>query len=136
MFKKEYFVTLPDTDAAGILFFGNYLKLAHVIYEEFMEKIDYSLRYILDDAENLILIVHSEADYQKSLYLGDKFQISLHVSKIGNSSFELCYNFLDSQDKQVASAKTVHVVVSKEKLKPTRIPEKLKNQLVNFQKLN
>ena len=133
MFKKDYFVTLPDTDAAGILFFGNYFKLAHVIYEEFMTEIDYSLRYVLDEADNLILIVHSEADYKKSLYLGDKFQISLQVTKIGNSSFELSYTFADSNENIVASVKTVHVVVSKEKSKPTRIPETLKEKLLKFQ---
>ncbi len=91
MFKKEYFVTLPDTDAAGILFFGNYIKLAHIIYEEFMTEIDFSLKYIIEDADCLILIVHTEADYKKSLYLGDKFKLSLQVSKIGRTSFELSY---------------------------------------------
>ena len=132
MYKKEYFVTLPDTDAAGILFFGNYVKLAHIIYEEFMHKVNFSLRYIIDDANFMIFIVHSEADYKKSLRLGDKFNLSLQVTKIGNTSFELSYTFFDSDNMVVATVKTVHVVVSKEKNKPVRIPEKLKKQLTKY----
>ncbi len=133
MYKKEYFVTLPDTDAAGILFFGNYVKIAHILYEEFMIEIDFSLRYIIDNSEFLILIVHSESDYKKSLYLGDKFNVTLQVTKIGNTSFELTFNFSDNEDNKIASVKTVHVVVSKEKNKPIRIPEKLKEQLIQYQ---
>lgn len=133
MYKNEYFVTLPDSDAAGILFFGNYIKLAHIIYEEFMIKIDFSLRYIIDDADFLILIVHAEADYKKSLYLGDRYNLSLQVTKIGNSSFELTYSFSDYENKEIATVKTVHVVVSKTSKKAIRVPEKLKEQLTRYQ---
>ncbi len=133
MYKKEYFVTLPDTDAAGILFFGNYLKLAHVIYEEFMIEIGFSLRHIIDDAEFLIVIVHAESEYKKSLYLGDNFTLSLQVSKIGRTSFELSYTFTNTESQVSATMKTVHVVISKEKKKPIRIPEKLQEQLTKFQ---
>ena len=133
MYKKEYFVTLPDTDAAGILFFGNYVKLAHIIYEEFMIEIDYSLRFVIDKSKFFILIAHSEADYKKSLYLGDKYNLSLQVTKIGNSSFEITYSFSDNENNEIASVKTVHVVVLKEKNKAVRIPEKLKEQLIKYQ---
>jgi len=133
MYKKEYFVTLPDSDAAGILFFGNYLKLAHVLYEEFMAEIGFSLRYIIDKAEFLVLIVHSEADYKKSLYLGDTYSLGLTVSQIGNSSFELSYKFTNAESTIIAEVKTVHVVVSKKSKKAIRVPETLKEQLAKFQ---
>ena len=119
---------LPDTDAAGILFFGNYIKLAHHTYELFMVSIDYDLKYILDEADELILIVHTEADYKNSLWLNDDFWIELTVEKIGRTSFELQYNFY-KEDELMAVVKTVHVAVSKESKKPVALTEKLKSGL-------
>lgn len=129
MIKRQNSVTLPDSDAAGILFFGNYYKLAHVIYEDFMDEIGYSLKYIIDESDILILIVHSEADYKKSLELGDRYDLTLQVKKIGGTSFELAYSFVDESENTIADLKTVHVVIDKKSKKPIRIPDDLKEKL-------
>ena len=123
---------LPDTDAAGILFFGNYIKLAHIIYEEFMENIGFSLCDIIDNAEILILIVHTEADFKKSMHLGDRYELSVKVSKIGNSSFILSYTFT-SDNTVTATAETVHVTVDKASNKPVGLSPQLVEQLKQYQ---
>lgn len=131
MFKKSYKVMLPDTDAAGILFFANYIKLAHYAYEEFMNEINHDLRFILDDADYLILIVHTEADYKSSLRLNDDYNLELSVTNIGRTSFTLRYDYL-KDDKLAAMVSTTHVVVNKERHKPMAIPEKLVTELSRF----
>ena len=132
MYKNKCVVKLPDTDAAGILFFASYIKLAHEAYESFMEEIDFSLRYIIDESDIFILIAHTEADYKSSLRLQDRFSIDIKVSKIGKTSFELFY-FFEKEDREVASVKTVHVVTEKKTGKPSRLPEKLLNELKKYQ---
>ena len=132
MYKNDYIVKLPDTDAAGILFFASYIKLAHEAYESFMIDIDFSLRYVIDDSDIFLLIAHTEADYKSSLRLEDQYSIDITVSKIGKTSFELDYQFL-KDNNEVAKIKTVHVATDKKSGRPTKLPEKLLEGLRKYQ---
>lgn len=125
MYENNYRVMLPDTDAAGILFFGNYIKLAHHVYEEFMETNRLGLRQVLDEEPFLILIVATEGEFKKSLRLGDKYRVQLTVEKIGKTSFTLKYRYLHDGET-VATVTTVHVAVDKESNKPIKLDETLK----------
>jgi 1,4-dihydroxy-2-naphthoyl-CoA hydrolase len=129
MFTIEFSVRLPDTDAAGILFFGNYFRLAHDAYEAFMESIGFSLSDMITRADYLILIAHSEADYNKLLQLGDKATVELEVENIGRTSFALSYSLKDAQNNIAATIKTVHVTVDKISGDKIPLPEKLREKL-------
>lgn len=129
MFTIDFSVRLPDTDAAGILFFGNYFRLAHDVYEAFMESIGFSLSDVITKADFLILIAHSEADYKKPLRLGEKFTMELRVGEIGQTSFVLSYSLKDAQNGIVAKVKTVHVTVDKKSGDKIPLPEKLREKL-------
>ncbi len=131
MFTIHFSVRLPDTDAAGILFFGNYFRLAHDAYEAFMESIGFSLRYIVQEADFLVLIAHAEADYNKPLRLGDRAMVELEVENIGRTSFVLSYSLKDAQNDVAAKVKTVHVTVDKKSGDKIHLPEKLREKLAN-----
>ena len=133
MFKLSDKVRLPDTDSAGILFFGNYFKLAHIIYEDFMESIGFSLQYIIDDSDILILIVHTEADYKTSLRLSQPYDLELSVEKIGSRSFTLRYRFVNRDNELCAEVQTVHAVINKKTKKSVSIPEELLKKLTSHQ---
>ena len=75
MFKYQSTVKMRDSDAAGIMFFGKYYFIAHDAYESFMESVNCSLKTFIDDSDYMPLIVHSEADYMKSLDYGEKFLV-------------------------------------------------------------
>jgi YbgC/YbaW family acyl-CoA thioester hydrolase len=129
MYKIESRIKLPDTDAAGILFYGNYFRLAHDAYEAFMDEIEFSLVHVLGDSPVLLLIAHAESDYRSSLNLGDSYTIQLKVEKIGRTSFVLAYHFISGSGETCATMKTVHVAVSKETQKPVGLPESLRKGL-------
>ena len=132
MYKTEAKIKLPDTDAAGILFYGNYFKLAHEVYESFMEEIDFSLSYVLNDADILLLIVHAESDYKNSLRLGENYTVGLKVESIGRTSFVLSYEFSNGSGDINATLKTAHVAVSKDSNKPVGLPENLREKLQKY----
>ena len=129
MYKSKNYIKLPDTDAAGILFFANYIKLAHDVYEAFMAEVGFSLKYIINDAEFFLLIAHTEADYKIPLKLGENYSVNLKVEKIGRTSFVLKYDFFNSNDELSAIIKTTHVTVDKNSNQPDHIFEKLKSKL-------
>lgn len=130
MYKSKNTVRLPDTDAAGIVFYANYYRLAHEAYEAFMEAIDFSLTYVIDESDISLLIVHCEADYTRSLRLGEEYSVSVNVDGIGRTSFVLSYTFESSPGETIAELKTVHVAVDKSTNKKTNIPDSLRKKLL------
>ncbi len=129
MFTIDFSVQLPDTDAAGILFFGNYFRLAHDAYEAFMETIGFSLRHIIGEADFLVLIAHAEADYSKPMRLGDKLTAELQVENLGQASFVLAYSLKDVNNDIAATVKTVHVTIDKKSGGKIPLPERLREKL-------
>jgi 1,4-dihydroxy-2-naphthoyl-CoA hydrolase len=132
MYKIEAKIKLPDTDAAGILFYANYFKLAHDVYESFMDDIGYSLRYVLQEGDVLLLIAHAESDYKSSFHIGDKYEVHLKVEKMGRTSFVLAYRFYNGSGELNASLKTVHVAVDKKSQEPVALPENLHRKLADY----
>lgn len=132
MFTIKSTVRLTDTDAAGILFYGNYFRLAHEVYESFMDEIDFPLSYVLRHADVMLLIAHAESEYKTSLKLGDKYIVNLRVEKIGGTSFILNYEFTGDSDGIKATVRTVHVAVDKQSNKPVALPDNLREKLQKY----
>ena len=129
MFAIKKKAVLRDTDAAGIVFFGNYFHLSHDAYEAFMESIDSGLPQILKEGSYLLLVVHAEADYKQSLMFGQEYEIKIVVDQLGSTSFTLRYEFIDSTNQPVASLKTVHVATDSVTRSKIEIPEELRSKL-------
>lgn len=131
MFETQTDVKLHDTDAAGILFFANHFRIAHSTYESFMKSIGCGLDYIIRESDYLLLIVHAEADYKRSLFLGDNFTISLKA-EIGRTSFVLAYSFTDAQGNVASILRTVHVAIDKKTREKIPLPEKVRQGLLGL----
>lgn len=129
MYRTQNSVKLPDTDAAGIVFFGHYFRLAHEAYESFMESIGFPLSMILDESDFLLLIAHAESDYIEPLRLGQEYEIAVAVENIGSKSFRLTYTFTNGSDRAVATVSTVHVAVDKKTDETISLPSKLRDSL-------
>ena len=123
-------VKMHDTDAAGILFFGNQFKWIHDAYEILLERIGFGFATILRNTDFFIPIVHAESDYKSPLFVGDKIVITVKVGRIGRSSFTFIYEIHDARKKLVGSAKTIHVATDKNTRKTIPLPPKLKRALM------
>jgi 1,4-dihydroxy-2-naphthoyl-CoA hydrolase len=122
-------VKLHDTDAAGVLFFGNYFRLIHEAYEHYMASIGFDFYHIIHEADFLLLIVHAEADFKQALHVGDKVRIILRTDRIGRTSFTLGYEVRSEKGDLVATAETAHANILKETNRPTGLPSGLKAEL-------
>jgi len=129
MYTYKTTVKLHDTDAAGVLFFANYFRLAHEAYETFMASIGYDFYTVIHEADFLVLIVHAEADFKTPLHVGDRVTIEMQTSRLGRSSFTLVYNLKNEAGEVVATASSVHAVIKKETVKPISMPRTLREQL-------
>jgi len=122
MFETERIVEFGMCDSAGILFFAKIFELTHSAYEEFILRSDLENSYF--ENENFAIpLINASADYNAPIRLHEVLNISIAVSKIGNSSFQLISTFTDDLNISKATVKTAHVFVNKMDFKKTGIPD-------------
>ncbi len=124
----RFSIRLRDTDAAGVLFFSRLLEHAHDAYESWMTALGFPLARLLEDGAHLPL-VHVEADYLAPLRLGDEVEVIIDVRRLGNSSFELGYDFLLADKQKAAHAASVHVVMDPSNGQSMALPEDLRRAI-------
>ena len=133
MYTYRTAVKLHDTDAAGVLFFANYFRLAHEAYEAWMSAVGFDFFHLIHEADYLVLIVRAECDFRRPLRVGDGVTVRMTASGIGRSSFTLAYTVVDDDDRVVAQGATVHACVGKPGLNSVPLPAGLKTELEKLQ---
>jgi 1,4-dihydroxy-2-naphthoyl-CoA hydrolase len=124
-FDYPYLTKLHDIDAAGVMFFASYFRLAHDAYESFMAEIGFSLPELIKQDLRLPL-VHSSADFLQPVRHGDTLHIHVRIERIGDTSFTVDYLFVTDQGMQAARMQTRHVLINPEDRRPLALPEPLR----------
>ena len=107
-------IHFPDTDAAGVVFFANYLAIAHEAYEEALAAAGINLRTFFSDTGTVVPIAKSEAEYLRPLVCGDKLRVTVSPTLLTPHSFELRYELfrLGAPEKLAARIRTEHVCIA------------------------
>jgi 1,4-dihydroxy-2-naphthoyl-CoA hydrolase len=115
-------VHFADTDAAGVVFFANYLAICHEAYEESLAAAGINLKTFFADNGIVVPIARSEADYLRPLSCGDKLRVTVTPEAAGEDSFALNFTIvrLGQPEKNAARVRTLHVCTST--LKKARAP--------------
>ena len=122
MFAYQRTIRLSETDATGVLYFSELLKLAEEVFEVFLLGKKFTINDLIENTPFLMPIVHAEADYAAPLKAGDVVDIELNLDEVGESSFTLHVRLLKER-MEVGVTKITHVVTSKETEKAVPIPK-------------
>jgi 1,4-dihydroxy-2-naphthoyl-CoA hydrolase len=109
-------VHFPDTDAAGVVFFARYLFICHEAYEESLAAAGVNLSTFFADTGLVVPIAKSEATYLRPLVCGDKLNVEVIPSRLGENSFALDFTIWKLSPnggpaKRAAVARTEHVCI-------------------------
>ena len=120
-------VRFADTDAAGVVFFANYLALCHEAYEESLAAAGVKLDAFFRDTGVIVPIAKSEAEYLRPLRPGDQLRITLTPEPLTENSFALRFEIhrLGPPEKLAARLRTEHVATSPEKRQRVPLPPAL-----------
>ena len=111
---------MRDTDATGVLYFTEQLRIAQQTLESFLKKEGFELKNLFSQ-EFFIPIVHVESDYFLPLYVGDDLEIQMVLLAKGTTSFQMEYSFFRGKDL-AGKVTIVHVVVNAHSRKKMEIP--------------
>ncbi|MEN8153154.1 MAG: thioesterase family protein [Acidobacteriota bacterium] len=122
-------IKLFDTDAAGVLFFGNQFRIVEEAYEAFLDKNGISISDVINKRDYLIPVVHADSDFLAPLTPGENIKVEIKLGKQGDSSFTLKHRIFKEDGTLSGEGKTIHVCVNKKDFKKISIPDEIVNIL-------
>ncbi len=115
-----------DTDAGGVVYYANYLKLCERAKQEFflLKGCDlFKLHY-----EGIYLVVRSvKAEFIKSLYFGDEVEVYVGVEKVRKASIQGNFEIRRAKDKETVAKVWILSAAVDRSGKIVRLPECLRS---------
>ncbi len=126
-FIYERTIRLADTDAAGIVFFANYLALCHEAYEAALASAGMPLQDFIVAGDVIVPISRSTAEYKRPLHCGDLVSITVSPTPISENSFAIDFEITRKTPpvKSAAQIRTEHVCTSRTKRERAPLTPKL-----------
>lgn len=127
-FTYERAIHFPDTDAAGVTFFPNYLSICHEAYEESLAAAGISVRTFFAEQAIVVPVSKSSADYLRPLCCGDRVRVSVKPSLLNENSYAIDFEMHrvnSSGAKLAATVRTSHVCITAKTRERTPLPPAL-----------
>jgi 1,4-dihydroxy-2-naphthoyl-CoA hydrolase len=120
-------VRFADTDAAGVVFFANYLAICHEAYEESLAAAGIELQGFFQNTGVVVPISRSSAEYLRPLRPGDKLRITATPEPLSENSYAVRFELfkLSPVEKLAARIRTEHVATSPSKRERVPLPPAL-----------
>jgi 1,4-dihydroxy-2-naphthoyl-CoA hydrolase len=123
-------IRFEDTDAAGVVYFANVLKICHEAYEESLAASGINLQLFFGKADVAIPIVRAEVDFFRPMFCGDKIDVRLAGKRLSDEKFEINYQIYHlGQERLSAQAITKHVCIDSSSRIKREIPGEIKQWL-------
>jgi acyl-CoA thioester hydrolase len=120
-------VYFEDTDAAGIVYYANYLKFAERARTDMLRDLGVSHADMMK-RDGLVLVVRRcEVDYLKPAKLDDLLTVETEVAKLGGASVDLRQRVL--RGHEILAELKVLVVCIGQDGRPARIPDYVRRAL-------
>ncbi len=114
-------VYFEDTDAGGIVFYGNYLKFYERARTEWLRSMGISQQFLKDEQGILFVVKNVSVDYRKPAVLDDELQVTAEVIRMTGASVEF-KQAVWRAGTLLSSANVTLVCVDKIRMKPVPVP--------------
>ena len=134
-FTIEERVRWGDVDAAGIIFYGSYIRFFEIAETELFRAAGLPYGVVFDELNIWLPRVHLESDFHRAALLDDLLEVSVWVGKIGTTSLRLNFEVRRKdrdnkiEEKLIATAHFVLVATRRDNLRPVPVPEELRRAL-------
>jgi YbgC/YbaW family acyl-CoA thioester hydrolase len=137
-FTIEERVRWGDVDAAGIIFYGSYIRFFEIGETELFRAVGLPYGKVFDELNIWLPRVHLECDFHRAAQMDDLLQVSVFVGRIGRTSLRLNFEVRKKNETGaietdlMATAHFVLVVTDRENLKPLAVPRELRQALAPY----
>ena len=122
-FRYPTTISLFDTDASGLLFYGSLFRLTQSCFEAFLSTKNLPIdRWITGDLPALP-VRKVDAEYRAPLRAGAQIEVSITNISIGTTSLTVTYSVVDVDTQtECATATITHVALDRAEKKSIALP--------------
>ena len=134
-FSIEERVRWGDVDAAGIIFYGSYIRFFEIGETELFRAVGLPYGKVFDELNIWLPRVHLECDFHRAAQMDDLLQVSVYVGRIGHTSLRLNFEVRkkneagEIEEDLMATAHFVLVSTDRQNLRPLPVPSVLRSAL-------
>jgi acyl-CoA thioester hydrolase len=132
-FAAPIAIRFRDLDAFGHVnnaVYFTYMEMARVAYFR-------HLGLVLDEFPSpFFIIAEANCQFKAPILMTAQLSLRTRVSRLGNSSFDMEYQFIDTADgRLLASGRTVQVMFDYTARRPVPLPDRWRQTLTDFEAL-
>ena len=120
-------VYYEDTDAAGVVYYANYLKFAERARTEMLVEAGFGQRQIKDEDGVVFAVRAAEVDYRLPAFLDERIEVHTSVAKVGGASITL--DQIVKRDGVNLVAMKITLVCIRNDWRAGRVPQRVRDVL-------
>lgn len=116
-----------DTDAEGVVYYGNYMRFLEEARTKFIEDLGFNLKK-LSESGYFFAIRKQEIEYKAPIYYGEIIEIRTKVEELTPYRIRFYYEIYNGENKRTTIARTDMVCIT-EKFNLNEIPKDLSEKI-------
>jgi acyl-CoA thioester hydrolase len=121
-------VYYEDTDAAGVVYYANYLKFMERARTEWLRAAGYDQRALAAQHGVAFVVRSASIDYLKPARFDDCLQVTVELTRVGAGHIELSQRVM-REEAELATAAVKVACVGSRTMRPVRIPQPLATRI-------
>ena len=121
-------VYYQHTDAAGVVYHGNYLDFMECARTELMQSVGFDLGHLARQEHVLFMVHTAQITYHKPARLNDMLSVSAHLSSVGRARLVFAQEVKREAEKLVSAEITLACVDARSQ-KAIGVPEAIRKRL-------
>lgn len=118
-----------DTDPAGILYYASWFPKMEAIWSDFLFRSGYRQDHSLAVHGWTSVTRATECEYLVAAKLFDEIRLELRIGRVGNTSFQIDYRMVRTNDDALVSRAKTTIVIVDDQQRAVRIPDDFRVQL-------
>jgi acyl-CoA thioester hydrolase len=127
-FRHALRVYWEDTDAGGIVFYGNYLKFMERARTEWLSSLGFEQEAMRHTGEGMFIVADTQMRFLKPARLDDRLTVTVSITELGRATVAFAQDVWRGQTLLTQGQVRIGWVQAKagtEALKPGRIPARI-----------
>jgi len=128
-FRWPVRVYYEDTDAAGLVYHGNYLKYMERARTEWLRAIGYSQDQLKTGEGVLFVVTQANLRFLKPARFDDRLEVRSILRSAGGASLGFAQSVCDAAGEALCEAEVDVACLDAATMKPRRLPEQIRKEL-------
>ena len=119
----KYRVLYADTDAMGVVYYGNYLRIYEAARGDFLHKVGMPFSKMASELNIVCPVANAEINYHKPAVLDEEITVKTSIISLRGARMVFDQRIFNAKDELLNDIKVTVAFVDMEKRRPVKYPE-------------